>query len=80
MKSNSLKRILAFLMVLCLTFSMVVSASAAEGDPSASLALDVSRRGNTVTAVVSLTDTSVALSGIEFKLGFDTTKLSYKEA
>ena len=80
MKSNSLKRILAFLLVLCMTFSLAVSASAAEGDPSASLALDVSRRGNTVTAVVSLTDTSVALSGIEFKLGFDTTKLSYKEA
>lgn len=80
MKSNSLKRILAFLVVLCLTFSMVVSASAAEGDPSASLSLKVSQKGNTVTAVVGLTDTNVGLSGIEFKLGFDTSKLTYTEA
>lgn len=80
MKSNSLKRILAFLMVLCMTFSLVVSASAAEGDPSASLSLKVSQKGNTITAVVGLTETSIGLSGIEFKLGFDTSKLTYTEA
>ena len=80
MKSNSLKRILAFLVVLCLTFSMVVSASAAEGDPSASLSLKVSQKGNTITAVVGLTETNIGLSGIEFKLGFDTSKLTYTEA
>ena len=80
MKSNSLKRILAFLLVLCMTFSLVVSASAAEGDPSASLSLKVSQKGNTITAVVGLTETNIGLSGIEFKLGFDTSKLTYTEA
>lgn len=78
MKSNFLKRILAFLVVLCMTFSLTVIASAAEGDPSASLALDVSQKGNKVTAVVSLTETNIGLRGIEFKLGFDTTKLTYE--
>ena len=78
MKSNFLKRILAFLVVLCMTFSLAVIASAAEGDPSASLALDVSQKGNKVTAVVSLTETNIGLRGIEFKLGFDTTKLTYE--
>ena len=77
MKSNSLKRILAFLVVLCMTFSLAVIASAAEGDPSASLALDVSRSGNTVTAVVSLKETNIGLGGIDFKLSFDNSKLTY---
>ena len=80
MKSNSLKRVLVLLVVLCMTFSFVVSASAAETDPTASLSLKVSQKGNTVTAVVDLTDTSIGLGGIEFKLGFDTTKLTYSDA
>ena len=77
MKSNSLKRVLALLLVLCMTFSIAVSASAAEGDPSAALSLEVTRSGNTVTAVVGLKEASIALSGVDFNLNFDKSKLTY---
>ena len=77
MKSGFLKRIMIFFLIMCLIFSLVVSASANEMDPSASLSLSVSGDGTTVTAVVGLSDSSVGISGIDFKLSFDNTKLTF---
>ena len=80
MKSDFLKRIVTLFCVMCITFTFVVSVSADEADPSAFLSLSVSSSGNAVTAVVDLTNTKIGLSGIDFKLSFDNTKVRYTGA
>lgn len=75
-----LKRTLALFLVLCVIFGMAVGAHASQADPSAALTLSVSSSGNTVTAVVGLADSNIGISGIDFKLSFDNSKLDFTGA
>lgn len=78
MKVNSFKRILAVLLVVCMTCSLTVTAFATEAvDPSASIALSVSVSGSTVTASVNLTSINTNAAGLDFALNYDSSKVSY---
>ena len=81
MKSYSIKRILSLLLVACMALlSLSISTSASEMDNAGSLALSVSNNGSAVTAIVSLTDSQIPISGIDFKLSFDNDKLALQNA
>ena len=78
--NNTFKRILALLLVLCMSSSLLVCASA-EGtvDPSANMSVSASVSGTTVTAVVSI-NCNTAFRGASFKLNYDSSKLTYASA
>ena len=77
MKLNFLKRVVALLLILYMTFTTTVSASADKMDISAVLSLTVSNDGTTISAVVDLSSAEVGIGGIDFKLSFDNTKLTF---
>lgn len=78
--NNTFKRILALLLVLCMSSALLVCASA-EGtvDPSANMSVSASVSGTTVTAVVSI-NCNTAFRGASFKLNYDSSKLTYASA
>lgn len=79
MKSNSLKRVLTFLLAVCMGFSFVISTSAVEVESDASMNVSASIKDSTVTAVINISSDAV-FRGVQVSLNYDDSKLTYVSA
>lgn len=77
MSKKFLNRIFAFVLVLCMVCSMNIMMASADETPSVSLSVYASRSGSTVNVSVSMDTPSTAIRGIQYRVTFDTEKLTY---
>ena len=77
MKTRLTSRLLALLLVLCMTLSVAVMVSA-ESVGSVTLGMSVSRSGSNVAVVISAASfTGTGATDIEFNINYDSSKLTY---
>ena len=81
MKFYSLRPFLVLVLLVCMIFSFAVCTGATgleetNSQPNTSLSLSSTSNGTTVTVVVGLETSNIALSGIDFRLEFDNSNLT----
>lgn len=79
MKFSFCKRMVAFVLSVCICCLVAAPVFATETEETAEVSLLVNRDGDTITATVELVSIHTEIAGCDFYLNFDNSKLEYLE-